>query len=108
MDLRHPAEVEREGAKILGALLIRPDELRSHSSEIPRDQEVVLYCTCPNEATSARVALQLRRAGIRRVRPLSGGFEAWRNGGYPVEPVLPVSCDSPVKSFSGMGVLPND
>ncbi len=108
VDHRHPAEVEREGAKILGALLIRPDELRSRSSEIPRDQEVVLYCTCPNEATSARVALQLRRAGIRRVRPLSGGFEAWRNAGYPVEPVLPVSCDSPVKSFSGMEVLPND
>jgi len=22
------------------------------------------------------------------VRPLAGGFEAWRDGGYPVEPVL--------------------
>jgi membrane protein DedA with SNARE-associated domain/rhodanese-related sulfurtransferase len=108
VDLRHPAEVEREGAKILGALLIRPDELRSRSSEIPRDQEVVLYCTCPNEATSARVALQLRKAGIRRVRPLSGGFEAWRDGGHPVEPVLPASCDSRETSLSGMEAQPND
>ena len=53
VDLRHPVEVEREGMKIAGAL-IRPDELRSRSAEIPRNQEVILYCTCPNEATSAR------------------------------------------------------
>jgi 3-mercaptopyruvate sulfurtransferase SseA len=33
------------------------------------------------------VALQLKRAGIHRVRPLAGGFEAWRDLGYPVEPV---------------------
>jgi len=45
VDLRHPAEVEREGAKITGALLIRPDELRSRSGEIPRNQEIILYCT---------------------------------------------------------------
>jgi rhodanese-related sulfurtransferase len=101
VDLRHPAEVEREGAKILGALLIRPDDLRARSGEIPKDGEIVLYCTCPNEATSARVALQLRKTGIRRVRPLSGGFEAWRDGGYPVEPVLPASDASPVNASSG-------
>jgi membrane protein DedA with SNARE-associated domain/rhodanese-related sulfurtransferase len=97
VDLRHPAEVEREGAKIAGALLIRPDELSSRSGAIPRDQEVILYCTCPNEATSARVALQLRKAGIRRVRPLSGGFEAWRQGGYPIESVLAASGGGAVK-----------
>jgi membrane protein DedA with SNARE-associated domain/rhodanese-related sulfurtransferase len=101
VDLRHPAEVEREGAKILGALLIRPDDLRARSHEIPRDREIVLYCTCPNEATSARVALQLRKAGIRRVRPLSGGFEAWRDGGYPVEPVLPAAHTSELRTSSG-------
>jgi 3-mercaptopyruvate sulfurtransferase SseA len=31
------------------------------------------------------VALLLRRQGITRVRPLAGGFEAWREKGYPVE-----------------------
>jgi 3-mercaptopyruvate sulfurtransferase SseA len=31
------------------------------------------------------VALQLKRAGIRKVRPLAGGFEAWRKLGLPVE-----------------------
>jgi 3-mercaptopyruvate sulfurtransferase SseA len=33
------------------------------------------------------VALQLKRAGITRVRPLAGGFEAWQKLGLPVESV---------------------
>jgi len=33
------------------------------------------------------VALRLRRVGIVRVRPLAGGFEAWRAAGLPVESV---------------------
>jgi membrane protein DedA with SNARE-associated domain len=45
IDLRHPHEVEREGVKLTGALVLRPDELRSRSGEIPRDQEIILYCT---------------------------------------------------------------
>ncbi|MBV9404630.1 MAG: hypothetical protein JO211_04750, partial [Acidobacteriaceae bacterium] len=45
IDLRHPAEIEREGHKVPGALVLRPDELRSRSGEIPRDQRIILYCT---------------------------------------------------------------
>ena len=45
IDLRHPAEVERERLKIVGALVLRPDGLRSRSGEILRDQEIILYCT---------------------------------------------------------------
>jgi len=45
IDLRHPTEVEREGMKIAGALVLRPDELRSRSGEIPQNQEIILYCT---------------------------------------------------------------
>lgn len=45
IDLRHPAEVERDGMKIAGALVLRPDELRSRSHEIPQNQQIILYCT---------------------------------------------------------------
>jgi len=34
------------------------------------------------------VALLLKRRGITRVRPLEGGFEAWRASGFPLEPKL--------------------
>jgi 3-mercaptopyruvate sulfurtransferase SseA len=30
------------------------------------------------------VALLLRRRGIERVRPLAGGWHAWRDRGYPM------------------------
>jgi rhodanese-related sulfurtransferase len=31
------------------------------------------------------VAIRLRQQGIMRVRPLAGGFNAWRDLVYPVE-----------------------
>jgi rhodanese-related sulfurtransferase len=30
------------------------------------------------------VALLLRNQGIRRIRPLQGGLDAWRERGYPL------------------------
>jgi rhodanese-related sulfurtransferase len=34
------------------------------------------------------VALLLKKHGITRVRPLEGGFEAWRDQGFPIEQKL--------------------
>jgi len=45
VDLRHPAEIEREGVKIVGALVLRPDEVHLRSHEIPHDHDIILYCT---------------------------------------------------------------
>ena len=47
--------------------------------------DVVVYCDCPNEASAALVASQLKRLGFARVRPLAGGLEAWRSHGLPIE-----------------------
>jgi rhodanese-related sulfurtransferase len=30
------------------------------------------------------VALLLRKNGIKRIRPLQGGLDAWRDRGYPL------------------------
>jgi rhodanese-related sulfurtransferase len=30
------------------------------------------------------VALLLRKKGIKRIRPLEGGLDAWRERGYPL------------------------
>jgi len=61
------------------------EEVERRQEEIPRDRDVILYCSCPNEASSARAALLLRRKGITRVRPLLGGFDAWRERNYPTD-----------------------
>jgi len=52
---------------------------------IPRDREMVVYCACPNEASAAKVALQLRAYGFYHVRPLSGGIDAWASAGLPID-----------------------
>ncbi|HEY2340901.1 MAG TPA: rhodanese-like domain-containing protein, partial [Steroidobacteraceae bacterium] len=88
IDLRHPLDVLTDPEVVPGALRIGPDELKLHRDEIPQDREIVLYCTCPSEETSAKVAMELRRLGIARVRPLRGGLQGWKDAGYPLEAVL--------------------
>jgi len=88
LDLRHPLELVGDPHVIPGAVRMSPEELEQRYSEIPRDRDVVLYCSCPNEATAARAALRLKRRGFTRVRPLAGGFPAWRAKGYALDAPL--------------------
>lgn len=84
VDLRHPLDYLPDPRVLPGAVRIGPSELARHAERIPRDRDVILYCTCPSEETSAKVALQLHRLGISRVRPLHGGFDGWKQAGYPL------------------------
>jgi membrane protein DedA with SNARE-associated domain/rhodanese-related sulfurtransferase len=84
VDLRHPLDYLPDPRVLPGALRIGPNELKQHSEIIPRDRDVILYCTCPSEETSAKLALQLHKIGVYRVRPLRGGFDGWKNAGYPL------------------------
>lgn len=45
VDLRHRVEFEADGEKLLGALHLDPNEIENRHQEIPRDRDVVLYCT---------------------------------------------------------------
>lgn len=87
IDLRDPVEW-REG-RIPGSLQLDDSQLDAMIPAMAH-AEVVLYCSCPNEAASARSAQRLRRRGVRRVRPLEGGFERWQDLGFPVETVRAV------------------
>jgi membrane protein DedA with SNARE-associated domain/rhodanese-related sulfurtransferase len=84
VDLRHPLDYLPDPRVLPGALRIGPNEIRQHSEIIPRDRDVILYCTCPSEETSAKLALQLHKLGVYRVRPLRGGFDGWKEAGYPL------------------------
>ena len=85
VDLERGPDGASERMGIPGAVRINPRTLeQSGDVKIPPLREVVLYCRCPGEYTSARVALALHRKGIQRVRPLAGGLKAWRDRGYPV------------------------
>lgn len=85
VDLRSKLDFEMSRQVVPGAIRMDPEELEARHAEIPRDCDIVLYCTCPNEATSARAALALKKRGVERVFPLDGGIEAWLACGYPVD-----------------------
>lgn len=75
--------------RIPGALHVPVQEVEQHMGSLPRDSEIILYCTCPNEASAARAARVLLKHGFRRVRPLHGGLDAWISAGYAVEEIAP-------------------
>ena len=86
LDLRSLAALEENPAVIRGARHTTMDEVERRQQEFPRDRDIILYCSCPNEVSAARVALLLQRNGFSRVRPLLGGIDAWRERNYPTEP----------------------
>ncbi len=49
------------------------------------DDDVIVYCDCPNDASAAIMVAKLRKQGILRARPLAGGIDAWRERGLPLE-----------------------
>jgi rhodanese-related sulfurtransferase len=83
LDLQGRLDHHKHLVTIPGAVRINPRRLEElRNVEISPSQEVVLYCDCPSEFTSARVALALRQKGVEHVRPLAGGLRAWRDRGY--------------------------
>jgi membrane protein DedA with SNARE-associated domain/rhodanese-related sulfurtransferase len=93
VDLHGRRNGHRGHQGIPGAVCIDPHRLGQQDNPkkqppIPRDREVVLYCTTLHEFTSARAALELRRRGFDRVRPLAGGLQAWHERGFPLTSVI--------------------
>jgi membrane protein DedA with SNARE-associated domain/rhodanese-related sulfurtransferase len=83
VDLRPHRDREREGA-IPGARAIDLSEVTIHLASLPKDREIVFFCSCPNEASAAAAAKLLVDLGYTRVRPLEGGFPAWAAAGYKI------------------------
>jgi rhodanese-related sulfurtransferase len=97
--LRH-LRMARVSVAEVAALLVRPlfqqqaDPVRIpgarsiHDEDVPvadRLHPIIVYCSCPDEASAAIKTLQMRKFGFANVRPLKGGLAAWRAAGHPVE-----------------------
>jgi rhodanese-related sulfurtransferase len=85
VDLRHPLDFLAAPRTLPNALRMNPDEVSERWGELPSDRDIVVYCTCPNEETAVKVAKQLQKLGVTRVRPLAGGLTGWERMGFPVE-----------------------
>lgn len=76
----------RQNGRIPGAMVISADDDLSALVINPEtDSEVIIYCACPNEASAALLAKRLMQRGYTRVRPLTGGIDAWVAAGYSLE-----------------------
>ncbi|HSY06768.1 MAG TPA: DedA family protein/thiosulfate sulfurtransferase GlpE [Steroidobacteraceae bacterium] len=87
LDVRSTTAQELQLRRIPGALHMPLHEVGQRAGTLPRDREIILYCSCPNEASAAQAAHVLMRQGFRKVRPLHGGLDAWIAAGYAVEDV---------------------
>jgi membrane protein DedA with SNARE-associated domain/rhodanese-related sulfurtransferase len=87
VDVRSHTAKTLEPRSIPGARHVPLQEVGRHIADLPRDRDIVLYCSCPNEASAARVAKILMNHGFKKVRPLHGGLDAWLAAGHSVDTV---------------------
>jgi rhodanese-related sulfurtransferase len=85
-DVRQPLDLLAESEIIPGATRIPPKELLRNPLLIPKDREVVVYCTCPGDKTSRRILRLAEAIQFFQVKFLKGGLAGWKARGYPVEP----------------------
>jgi membrane protein DedA with SNARE-associated domain/rhodanese-related sulfurtransferase len=85
-DVRSHGYYEKNTMRIQGSARLEPNALNQKSMNVPKDREIVLYCTCVREATSVRVARVLAGQGYT-VSVIAGGLRAWKKAGLPLEPV---------------------
>lgn len=84
LDVRARNHYETDEGRIAGSIRVLPDLIGDWAVNAPKDRLVVAYCSCPNDATSIRVARQLQSEGFQAAA-LKGGYPAWA-AQYPVEP----------------------
>lgn len=82
------AKLAQNEGRIPGAIRVAPDEATAFALAGRPDDEVIVYCACPNEISAAQFAQQLMRQGYTRVRPLTGGIDAWVAAGHTIEKSL--------------------
>ena len=84
VDVRSPLSQSVTG-RIPGAITVDVTNMKLELLAVEPTNEVIVYCACPNEASAVKVAQALVQHGFRRVRPLTGGIDAWIEAGNEVE-----------------------
>jgi rhodanese-related sulfurtransferase len=87
-DLRFPLDVLTDAEIIPGAQRVSPQEVLDNPNLIPKEEDSIVYCTCPGEESSREVLKRALKMGYLHVRILRGGLAAWKARGYRVEPYL--------------------
>lgn len=81
IDVREPWESDE--MRIPGAMMMPLSEIPGRLSEIPEGRDIFMYCRAGGR--SARAAQFLREHGRPRAYNVSGGIDAWKEAGLPIE-----------------------
>src|SRR5437868_2460791 len=77
IDARSDADYSMGTRRIEDDLRVSQAHREDDLERLPRGRDYVVYCTCPDEATSARAADILEERNYGRASALKGGFDAW-------------------------------
>jgi rhodanese-related sulfurtransferase len=86
IDARLPLDLLGDCVIIPGALRLSLQEVRENPSLLPKEKDLVVYCTCSSDETSRTVLHRALAMGFLQIKFLKGGLQAWRAKGFPVEP----------------------
>lgn len=98
LDVRSPEEYAT--GHVPGAVNIPFDQVAGRLAEIPKDQDLVLYC---RSGRRARIAADVLLAnGYAAPSLLEGDMAAWQRADLPVErPVDPAACVAALQAVQG-------
>ncbi|HLL11571.1 MAG TPA: VTT domain-containing protein [Rubrivivax sp.] len=77
IDVRGRDAAQLDQRRIPGATIMHLEDIEAGKYSGPRDRQIIVYCSCPHEASAAKAVRLLHRHGYLRARPLRGGPEAW-------------------------------
>jgi len=91
IDVRSSEAYATATQTIKGAIHFKTRKLKSRLAypplkDLPKDREIVTYCSCPKDEASIAAAQILQASGFKRVRVLQGGWQEWMRVNGPVEP----------------------
>ena len=91
IDVRSSEAYSSANQTIKGAIHFKTRKLKYRLAypplkDLPKDREIVTYCSCPKDEASIAAAQILQAGGFKRVRVLQGGWQEWLKVNGPVEP----------------------
>lgn len=91
IDVRSSEAYSSANQTIKGAIHFKTRKLKYRLAyppfkDLPKDREIVTYCSCPKDEASIAAAQILQAGGFKRVRVLQGGWTEWLRVNGPVEP----------------------
>ena len=89
IDVRGRNANQLDERQIPGAVVMHLDEIEAGRFVAARDRQIIVYCSCPNEASAAKAVQLLHRHGYLRARPLRGGLDAWMASERPDRSAAP-------------------